>query len=150
MPSGPFVPTVEHPCAVHLVQHTAFRQSNSLTSRRSMPIRSNRSASLKLVTETGVEPPQRINRILSIFGGKIILVTANLASPHFERLRVVYVAGLENFRIEDPGCLQFLHVAKLRKIERVLKDRQAGRGFAKQGEQGAELFGRRRAQRFVA
>src|SRR6266487_4739580 len=128
----------------------AFRQINSLISRRSMPIRSIPYGFLRLVTETGAEPSQCIHRILSIFDGKIILVAANLAAPNFERLRVVYVPGLENFRIEDAGCLQFLHVAKLRKIERVLKDRHVGSGFAEQGEQCAKLLGWRRAQRFIS
>src|ERR1700730_16649271 len=43
-----------------------------------------RYARVWLVTETRIEPRQRISRILSIFGRKIILVTADLAATHFE------------------------------------------------------------------
>ncbi len=107
-------------------------------------------AAVGLVTEMGVEPPQHIDRTLSIFGRKVILVTANLAAPHFERFRIAYIPGLENLRIEDAGCLQFLHVAELRKIERVLKDRHVGGRCTEQGEQRAKLFGGCRAQRFIS
>src|ERR1043166_4305524 len=72
---------------------------------------------LAIVTETRIEARQYAGRILSIFGGEIVLVTAYYAPSHLERFRVGYVPRLQDFGIERTRGLEFAHVLELGKIE---------------------------------
>src|SRR6266446_1769508 len=92
----------------------AFRQITSPATLQSMLHRRLLGRVLvRLVTETRIEPDQRISRILSIFGRKIILVTADLAAPHFERLGVAHIARAQDFRIEGTGRRSEEHTSEL-------------------------------------
>src|SRR6202022_3357889 len=99
----------------------AFRQITSPATLQSMLHRRLLERVLVwLVTETRIEPSQRISRILSIFGRKIILVNAHLAPPPFERPGGAPIPRAQDFRFEGTGRLQLLHVVELGKVKRGL------------------------------
>ena len=51
----------------------------------------------RVVTESRIEFGQRVRGVFSIFGRKILPITAHLSASHFERFRIAHIALAQDF-----------------------------------------------------
>src|SRR5581483_3064651 len=103
-----------------------------------------------VVAKLRIKLHQCIRSILEILGRQILPVTPYFSTTHFEGLRITHVARLQDFRIKNSGCFQFLHVLEPSKFKRLLKNRRIRRRFADYGKQIPEMFGGRCSQGLVS
>ena len=82
------------------------------------------------IAKPGVQPCQSGSRIGSVGQGKSLSESANFSAAHFIGLRIVWIAGAQDFGIENPLGLQRSHLSEVRKFNGLLESRLVEWPFA--------------------